>query len=306
MDETELDEALKAQKDTGQPLGEVLIGRGTLSRLDLASALAEQWAGLEKLRPPSPKPVEAWQQVAPVEHAAAAAQAAARSVEPEVAAVVSDPSLADAVSALSERVAAVEAEGASDAGTRELRASFESLAARLDALEAGGDGNVQAVENVAGLRAALDELRERIDAPETRLGLVEGRVVELELERAALDGVRSRLAALEKGSSELASRDDLDGTIAELSTRLEGLDTRLDEAASGARSGLEVVLETLADVQERLDAVATSQQAAPYEGEIAALRAQLEEIAGAGVATAALVERVWTTVEARECRDAVA
>ena len=32
------------QERTGQPLGQILVGRGTITRLEFASALAEQWS----------------------------------------------------------------------------------------------------------------------------------------------------------------------------------------------------------------------------------------------------------------------
>ena len=32
--------------------GEILVARGVISRLELASALADQWSSLQKLRPP--------------------------------------------------------------------------------------------------------------------------------------------------------------------------------------------------------------------------------------------------------------
>ena len=295
VDETELDEALKAQKETGQPLGEVLIGRGTLSRLDLASALAEQWAGLEKLRPPSPKRVEGWQQVAPVEHAAAAAQGATRTNDAQSPGPALDAALAEAVTELSDRIAAVEANGAPAASADTLAAAIETLTVRLDGIEGGlvvGRSDSVADE-IGALRDALSELRERLAEPEARLGLVEGRVNELESDRSALDGIRSRLAALEKRIAEQASRDDLDGVTGELTTRLDGLDARLEVAATGARSGLDAVLETLAGVQDRIDAVEASPQTGEHDhAEIAALQARLEEIAGASSAAGALAERL--------------
>ena len=62
--EEQLDEALRIQAESGDRLGEILVRMGVIQRLDLAGALAEQWAGLQKLRPPDPKPVEAWHDLA--------------------------------------------------------------------------------------------------------------------------------------------------------------------------------------------------------------------------------------------------
>ena len=295
VDAAELEEALKAQKESGQPLGEVLIGRGTLSRLDLASALAEQWAGLEKLRPPAPKRVEGWQQVAPIEHAAAAAQGAKRANDVQSPEPSLDAALADAVTELSERLAAVEANGAPIASAGALAASVEALKPGWTASRARVGDRRQEVdtEEIVALRDALSELRERLSEPEARLGLVEGRVNELETDRSTIDGIRSRLAALEKRIAEQASRDDLESIGGELANRLDGLDERLEAAATGARSGLDAVLETLAGVQERIDVVETAPLVGQHEhAEIAALEARLEEVAGASTAADALVERL--------------
>ena len=54
--EEELAYALEEQRATGNRLGEILVARGAISRLELASALADQWASLQKLRPPEPVP----------------------------------------------------------------------------------------------------------------------------------------------------------------------------------------------------------------------------------------------------------
>ena len=63
----QLDAALVVQRETGARIGEVLVEQGSLSRLDLASALAEQWSALQKLRPPTPAPdPQPWQNGVPV------------------------------------------------------------------------------------------------------------------------------------------------------------------------------------------------------------------------------------------------
>lgn len=64
----ELESALAHQKQTGQPLGEILIEREHISRVDLAAALSRQWtwrtadseaeretAALEQLEPAEPQ-----------------------------------------------------------------------------------------------------------------------------------------------------------------------------------------------------------------------------------------------------------
>ena len=51
--DAELDRALEIQKEGGEKLGEILVAQGSITRLQLASALAEQWTALRKIRPPS-------------------------------------------------------------------------------------------------------------------------------------------------------------------------------------------------------------------------------------------------------------
>ena len=52
----QLDAALDGQRETGARIGEILVEQGSLTRLDLASALAEQWSPPKALRPPAPQP----------------------------------------------------------------------------------------------------------------------------------------------------------------------------------------------------------------------------------------------------------
>ena len=262
---SELDAALEDQKDSGQPLGEVLIGRGNLSRLDLASALAEQWAGLEKIRPPAPKRVEGWQQVAPLEHAAAAAQGASRGVAEAPSEEPRDTSLADAVAALAERVAAVEARGSSSTGADE----------------------------VAGLRATLDELREHVSAPSSELEDVARRLEAVEETGAIVESIGQRLETLETQDEDRSSRRDLEGVSAGLSFRLEALDTQLKEAVAGAKTGLDSVVSTLGELQERIDTLVAAPQPSAGEHEvIVEFATRLDELAGAIPAVDELTARL--------------
>ena len=64
VSQSQLDAAVLAQRDSGQRLGEVLVAQGAITRLELASALAEQWSTLQKIRPPEPKAAEPWQESA--------------------------------------------------------------------------------------------------------------------------------------------------------------------------------------------------------------------------------------------------
>jgi hypothetical protein len=54
----QLDQALEEQQATGNRLGEILVDRFGVSRLDLAGALAEQWAEYERQGGGAPSPVQ--------------------------------------------------------------------------------------------------------------------------------------------------------------------------------------------------------------------------------------------------------
>src|SRR5437763_11965841 len=56
MTAEQLDDALAQQQRTGEPIGEILVARGLVSRIDLAGALSAQWSWRpgqqEAARPP--------------------------------------------------------------------------------------------------------------------------------------------------------------------------------------------------------------------------------------------------------------
>ena len=49
----QLEEALVAQAETGELLGEILVGRFGVPRVELAGVLAEQWAMMERTEMPA-------------------------------------------------------------------------------------------------------------------------------------------------------------------------------------------------------------------------------------------------------------
>ena len=156
----QIDSAHEVQRETGERLGEILVGQGVISRLELADALSEHWSSLTKLR--APGVVDA-----PVEAAEAApAQIPASELK----------ALTDVVEGVGARLEETIADR-----DRELTSQFERLSARLDevavsheqtgsrleaiaaAQEAGaGDQSSAEVEGLAGqferLSARLDEL----------------------------------------------------------------------------------------------------------------------------------------------------
>ncbi len=187
--------------------------------------------------------------------------------------------------------------GAIDPG---LADAVAALSARLDAVEAGfGEGREAAGNEISELRAALDELRDRLDAPETRLGEVEGRIVALEGAKQVANEVRGRVEALEQGAVTGVSREALEKVAGALAARLDVFHARLDEAVNGTRTGLDAMLETLTEVQQRVDGLGSAAHVAPEEREeLAGLEVRVRELAAAASASGALAERL-AALEAR-------
>ncbi len=131
VSQSQLESALSAQGESGQRLGEVLVAQGAITRLELASALAEQWSTLQKIRPPEPKPAEAWQEAA-VRSAGAEPGAEAAPITPPPADV---ENLRDAVQALEERLRTVSASTSPAPPDEQLRETTDALAARIEGLE---------------------------------------------------------------------------------------------------------------------------------------------------------------------------
>jgi chromosome segregation ATPase len=314
--ETDLAWALEAQKESGKPIGELLIERGRLSRLDLASALAEQWSGLEKLRPPAPKRVEGWQQLAPIEHAAAAAQAASR---PEGNGAAPDPALADAVFALGERIAAIETGSVTPEQLDGLRTAADALTSRLDDLEArppdtswrdelstmaetlatrlddlGSRSDEAATTTRSGLDGALEALSDvqrrldELDAAQASAGQEHEEVANLasRLERTgtALERIAQRITVVEQRDMAAPWREELEQLAADLGRRLDDLVPRLDVAVASASDTDSAALETrlgdaVAAVErlgDRLQEMEERAAATPWRPELDDLRARVD------------------------------
>ena len=266
----QLQAALEAQRQSGGRLGEILVEQGMLSRLDLAGALADQWASLQKLRPPEPKPVEPWQQAAPRELTIPSA--------PEPRAIETD-SIASAVRALEERVSAAEASSALDSWREELRSAADGLTARIAALEARIDGLAAHDDRAAleSIRGTVVELRERLEQPDPRLDAVEARLeatATAENLRHGLGAMEQRLGGLEQrlaadeGRIEGGLASSLERTAGltnELRERLASLERRVAELAAAEETGASAAV---GHVAARLDALSG----------LTARRAELEDL----------------------------
>jgi hypothetical protein len=277
----QLDAALDTQRETGARIGEILVEQGSLTRLDLASALAEQWSALQKLRPPAPvADPQPWQNGSPVapppalgsssdDHATVAAlEERLRVVErtaggapwqEDLRLVTAD--LRAAVSAVEERLEAAVP------GTveMELAAALESVSTRIDALES------------VPVSTELDTLRQDLEGLKTRPVTVEG-----------LDELRAAVERLE-------GRPDREDEVTHLAGEIAALATRLDELAAAADLTNKLDVDQLAARVEDVAATPVSDLAPRIDD----LSARVDEVAAAitVVATDGLAARIESLEE---------
>ena len=271
----QLDSALDTQRETGARIGEILVEQGSLSRLDLASALAEQWSALQKLRPPAPvADPQPWQNGSPL-------------AVPPTQEAVEDR---ETVAALAERLRLVES-AASEAPWQEdirrvgveLRTALAEVVARVEAGAAGAE--------TAQFAPALTSLEHRLDAFENA-----GFAVELEALRqsiadlSALPQAVDGLADVQAALARLESRPDRDHELESLTTEIAVLAARLDGLESG----------TLA---QKLDAVAG--QAEVAQTGIAALSRRIDDLDRLGGTVDELAARVPAAEVVEELRRAL-
>ncbi len=237
--EEQLDEALRIQSESGERLGEILVRMGVIQRLDLAGALAEQWAGLQKLRPPEPKPVEAWHDLAARPAGADAPTNGSTDL----------PALQEAVSSIQKQLAALASRPDPDLTT--LRAETRAVEQRLAGMEGRVDGLATA-EDVARLAESVErlsaeaasakaqdlapvlaELADRVAALAADTELAD-RVAGVEQQVAETGALRADLARLQDDVAQAARVGDLDDLRRRLDEAVPGsLGDRVDELAAG-------------------------------------------------------------------------
>ena len=232
----QLDAALKAQGESGARIGEILVEQGSLSRLDLASALAEQWSALQKLRPPAPvADPQPWQNGAPV-------------VEKEVQGSPA-PSSAELLG-LEERLRLIERATATSLSQEDLEAAQLGLRAALGALEA----RIEAVAE----SAATEEMAESLGPLVARLDALESASVSTDVARLReeLEELRAQpvtaeaLADVHAAVERLEQRPERSDEVERLTGEIGALTARFDELAD------------LGELRERLDATAGLAQSA--------------------------------------------
>ena len=273
--EEDLAEAALAQERTGQPLGQILVQNGVITRLELASALAEQWSDPAASISPLPIPTPGARLAAqPVDDA----QYAAR-LQDAVADLARRMQVSEPVDGFGERVTELaERIEATVAWTQRIEVTVATLAQSLEGVTGGAEeafvtlqsgmtelaADLARIETTVAemiarpmeppssdpvLRAQLDELRASVQA------LVERPVAD-DAVRGRVDQLASRLETLVDG----AALDDLRGALRELEGRPSGdpeLEARLERvealAAEGAaRAELEAQAALLADLRSTI------------------------------------------------------
>jgi len=271
---TQLDAALEVQREKGGRIGEILVMQGSLTRLDLASALAEHW---EPHRFPAPDVRRGRTGLGP-SLVGFGRDGAVPSLAGDGQADASE--LEDRLRAAEERLAAVENTAATRetsvppevverlrAQEQELARLREDLAASQRAAEearAGAESAAAALERETGsLAARIDELRELRSADPTQGGeeLREG-LARVEQLLAGLSAFDHRLNALEAHPA---------SDPAELVERVHVH----EQALAGLRE--ELAASRRADEEARAGAQST---AASVAHETAALAARIEELRG--------------------------
>jgi hypothetical protein len=296
--EEQLQRALDEQRKTGARLGEVLVAQETLTRLALASALAEQWSDLQKLRPPEPLPLRT---TASPDTRAAAVESPpdpelARMTEELRHAVAGLERRVDDVAAagpLVDRIAAVETHVASSGeAVEELRNAVRDVGTRVEEI------TVDAPD-----KAVIDRIHRSIEQLAQRVAMAEELARSTELDRAqeSDDELLQRVGELEERLSVVVS----DATLADLRTRLDAHEAllledndvvrrpELDETATRLTAAIDglAALDDLRPVIDEL--VARTRDSHDTDAaEIAELRASLARVEERLGATAALAERL--------------
>jgi tetrahydromethanopterin S-methyltransferase subunit G len=281
--EEDLAGALEVSDRTGQPLGQVLVAAGTITRLELASALAEQWSdpdsSITLLPRPSPQPP--------------GVRVAAPEAPPDLAAGDDAAYLGrlhDAVADLARRVGAAEPLLA-EMERRTSETDADALEPRLSALA----GQLEAaLRRVADVEGALGATADQVE------GLTEG--------------VEQAFAALQSGTGELAERLGViasivetaptSGDLSELRTAVgdlasrplpdEGLGARLDDVAAT----LGEALTTLGTLGAAVEELAARPRASPeLPGRLQAVQDLVAELAARPAIAPELEQRLQELAE---------
>ncbi len=290
VDAERLAEARERYQETGMPIGPILVEMGAITRLELASALAEQWDALPARILPSPNSRD---------HGGSSKSDGTTGV-----AEVDD--LRFAMRALEASVRAAKDQPVDDAVLDELRRHEEELAGRITALERA-QFELDAPEQLALLGeriAALEQGLVGLAIPEEAAAAAEGTRAEVATLRAELTELGSRLEGA-------ASAEGIQTVLADVSGELDALVVRVNDLARSLEAlaarpvGDDSVAERLDVLSRRVDAVAVAAEAASgvdgLQSALEGLGTRLDAVAGVAdelARTDALLEELRADVTA--------
>ncbi|MEP6892424.1 MAG: hypothetical protein ABI927_01475, partial [Gaiellaceae bacterium] len=312
MTDAQLDEAANVQARTGKPLGQVLVEAGTITRLELASALAEQWSDSSE-----------WmhtQDGAPYSGVAAGSSSAIGLTAPRHA--PDDGILASRLSAVE---AALQDVLRSEPSTESLEHAVADLARRMTTWEptlAELERRTDSAVDAAALESHLGELAETIETAVRRTDATAEAFTDFgaklddlqvairqarddtEASSTASSGELTRLAAaieavrLEAAAKEPAVKpdaiEDLEARFAELAgrpttdrelaTRLDHLTHQIDELSSRPTGD--------ADVADRVDRLSQLVAVLTQDSRLESLQAQVADLARRPIESPELLGRL--------------
>jgi hypothetical protein len=296
ISEAQLEHAVASQQASGKPLGQVLVEAGAITRLELASALAEQWSDTATwFGPPESVPARSGKSRAKHEDALA--------VEGREAGYAQQ--LQEAVVELARRVASFEPvltdlklrfeSGETDGGHHVLdrvevvQEGVGVVSRRLDELTDGIERALTSIDETSkDLAGEIDELSARVDATPGTAALEELRAtIEALAGRPAGDpSVAPALEALTARVDELAaavaSREAVDARAA----AVEDLASRVDElqqsiAARAESAALDELRGSVGGLQQSVDELTARPQADPgLATRLEELTSRIEALAG--------------------------
>lgn len=269
---SQLEEARSRSRATGQPVGPILVDLGAITRMELASALTEQW---------SDRPAESLPSPGARDRTVPAVPAGSQGVE----------DLRFAMRALEASVRAAKGRsGEGEAALDELKEREHELAERVEALEQRhAVGRAEIVADVTHvvetartetteLRAALAELESRLsdDGMPARLDGLAARIEELaSVYDPALEAVAERLGTIESGAASSERLKELESRVLEL---LDVLHARVEETVMAEDARMNALDGELTRVAEGWAAERSS-----FRERIAGI--ELEGTSGAGSGT---------------------
>lgn len=283
VNEEQLEEAQVAQERTGKPVGQILVEWGAITRLELASALAEQWsyAGSTPLRRPGEPRLEE------VEAVLTEAQAEYQAAE-QAHTAPTDAATVARIDAVETTLRELRDREDDDASIAQFREAIVDLARRVGASEPLLAELSTKAEQAAASEQRLSEVALAVDASLVRLGSVESGIVDVASKVDALAG------GLGKSVSDLEHRLDVGaGELTELARRIERaadhgaveqIRLRLDELAARPAGNPELE-ETVHGLSARLEGV-------PDAAALTELRGTIEALATRSAAADDLAERV--------------